>query len=59
MYRLSASVGQNGVNKHDDVLIVQTLLNKNAHIVETIGRSPAGKVDYKGLKALAAERLGR
>jgi fatty-acyl-CoA synthase len=28
-------------------------------IVETIGRSPAGKVDYKGLKALAAERLGR
>jgi len=25
-------------------------------VVETIGRSPAGKVDYKGLKALAAER---
>jgi peptidoglycan hydrolase-like protein with peptidoglycan-binding domain len=40
MYRLSASVGQNGVNKHDDVVIVQTLLNKNAHIVETIGRVP-------------------
>ena len=27
--------------------------------VDSIGRSPAGKVDYKGLKALAAARLGR
>ena len=30
---------------------------RNVVVVETIGRSPAGKVDYKGLKALAAERL--
>jgi fatty-acyl-CoA synthase len=28
-------------------------------VVETIGRAANGKVDYKGLKALAAERLGR
>ena len=27
--------------------------------VDTIGRSPAGKVDYKGLAQLARERLGR
>ena len=26
-------------------------------VVDSIGRSPAGKVDYKGLKALAAERV--
>jgi acyl-CoA synthetase (AMP-forming)/AMP-acid ligase II len=26
--------------------------------VDTIGRSPAGKVDYAGLRALAAERVG-
>ena len=26
--------------------------------VESIGRSPAGKVDYKGLRALATERVG-
>jgi fatty-acyl-CoA synthase len=32
---------------------------RNVVVVETIGRSPAGKVDYKGLKALAIERLGR
>ena len=31
---------------------------RNVVVVETIGRSPDGKVDYKGLKALAAERLG-
>lgn len=27
-------------------------------IVETIGRAPSGKVDYKGLTTLAADRLG-
>ena len=32
---------------------------RNVVVVETIGRSPAGKVDYKTLKALAAERLGK
>jgi fatty-acyl-CoA synthase len=28
-------------------------------VVDTIGRAPNGKVDYKRLKALAAERLGK
>jgi len=28
-------------------------------VVDTIGRSPSGKVDYRALKALAAARLGR
>ncbi len=32
---------------------------RNVVVVETIGRSPDGKVDYKGLKALAADRLAR
>ena len=27
-------------------------------MVDTVGRSPSGKVDYKGLKRLALERLG-
>jgi acyl-CoA synthetase (AMP-forming)/AMP-acid ligase II len=27
-------------------------------VVDTIGRAPNGKVDYKRLKALAVERLG-
>jgi 3-oxocholest-4-en-26-oate---CoA ligase len=26
-------------------------------VVDSIGRSPAGKVDYRGLRTLAAERL--
>jgi len=26
-------------------------------VVETIGRSPAGKVDYKGIQALARDRV--
>jgi fatty-acyl-CoA synthase len=30
---------------------------KNVIVVESIGRSPAGKVDYAGLKALALNRL--
>ena len=32
---------------------------RNVVVVDTIGRSPNGKVDYKSLKALAAERLGK
>jgi len=27
-------------------------------VVDSIGRSPAGKVDYKGLQSLARERAG-
>src|SRR4029078_11941475 len=55
MYRLSASVGQNGGNKHDDVLVVQGLLNKNAHIVESIGRVPEdGNFDASTARATVA-----
>jgi len=31
---------------------------KRVLFVDTVGRSPSGKVDYKGLKVLALERLG-
>ena len=55
MYRIGASVGQDGVNKHDDVLIVQTLLNKNAHMVESIGRVPEdGNFDASTGRAIIA-----
>lgn len=52
MYRLQASVGQGGKNNHDDVLTVQVLLNKNAHIVE-IGRVPEdGNLDEVTARAI-------
>lgn len=55
MYRLNGSVGQGGRNNHDDVLIVQTLLNKNAHIVESIGRVPEdGNLDDATKRAIVA-----
>src|SRR5688572_3020286 len=55
MYRLSASVGQNGVNKHDDVLVVQILLNKSSHIVESIGKVPEdGNLDANTQRAIIA-----
>ncbi|MBK9262775.1 MAG: penicillin-insensitive murein endopeptidase [Polyangiaceae bacterium] len=38
MYRLGGSVGQNGRNAYDDVLLVQKQLNKNAHLVPAIGQ---------------------
>jgi murein endopeptidase len=55
MYRLSASVGSGGVNNHDDVLIVQRLLNRNTHIVDSIGRVPEdGNVDDRTRSAIAS-----
>lgn len=55
MYRLHASVGNNGRNEHDDVLVVQKLLNKNAHIVESIGRVPEdGTLDETTRRAILA-----
>lgn len=54
-YRLGASVGNGGVNNHDDVLIVQRLLNRNSHIVDTIGRVPEdGNVDERTRSAIVA-----
>jgi len=55
MYRLNASVGNGGKNQHDDVLIVQKLLNKNTHIVDTIGRVPEdGNLDEATQSAILA-----
>lgn len=55
MYRLNGSVGKDGTNNHDDVLIVQKLLNKNAHITESIGRVPEdGNLDEATKNAIVA-----
>lgn len=55
MYRLSGSVGQSGRNAHDDVLLVQKQLNKNAHIVAEIGRVPEdGTLDERTQRAITA-----
>lgn len=53
MYRLSGSVGQGGRNAHDDVQIVQVQLNKNAHLVEEVGRVPEdGNLDEVTQRAI-------
>jgi penicillin-insensitive murein endopeptidase/putative peptidoglycan binding protein len=55
MYRLTGSVGQGGRNAHDDVLLVQVQLNKNAHLVEAIGRVPEdGNLDDATQRAIIA-----
>src|SRR5690348_1520718 len=55
MYRLTGSVGQGGRNTHDDVLLVQKQLNKNAHIAPSIGEVPeTGIMDEATLRAIAA-----
>jgi murein endopeptidase len=46
MYRLGGSVGQGGRNAHDDVMLVQKLLNKNSHLAPAIGQlAETGVVD--------------
>jgi hypothetical protein len=40
MYRLNGSVGQGGRNAHDDVMLVQKQLNKNAQIAALVGQVP-------------------
>ncbi|EYF04386.1 penicillin-insensitive murein endopeptidase [Chondromyces apiculatus] len=55
MYRLGGSVGQGGQNAHDDVLLVQKQLNKNAHIVAEIGLVPeTGTLDPLTQSAIVA-----
>ncbi len=55
MYRLSGSVGQNGRNAHDDVMLVQKQLNKNTHIVSAIGQVPeTGVLDETTQAAIIA-----
>jgi Putative peptidoglycan binding domain/Penicillin-insensitive murein endopeptidase len=54
MYRLSGSVGQGGRNGHDDVQLVQKLLNKNGHLVD-IGDVPEdGNLDERTQAAIIA-----
>ncbi|MDI1480062.1 penicillin-insensitive murein endopeptidase [Polyangium sp. y55x31] len=53
MYRLTGSVGQGGRNAHDDVVLVQKQLNKNAHIASAIGTLPeTGIMDEATLRAI-------
>ncbi len=55
MYRIQSSVGRGGRNVHDDVLVVQILLNKNAHLVDTIGRVPEdGNLDEATQRGILA-----
>lgn len=55
MYRLGSSVGQGAPNNHDDVLVVQALLNKNTHIAESVGRVPeTGTLDEATQRAILA-----
>jgi len=55
MYRLTGSVGQGGRNAHDDVLLVQKQLNKNAHITSSIGSVPeTGILDETTQRAIIA-----
>lgn len=53
MYRLTGSVGQGGRNAHDDVLLVQKLLNKNAQIAALNGAIPeTGTLDEATQKGI-------
>lgn len=55
MYRITGSVGQGGRNAHDDVLLVQKLLNKNANIASSIGNVPeTGIMDETTQRAIIA-----
>ncbi len=55
MYRLTGSVGQGGRNAHDDVLLVQKLLNKNAQIATLNGTIPeTGIYDESTQKGILA-----
>ncbi len=52
MYRLSASVGQGGRNVHDDVQLVQKLLNKNAHLADLGDVPEDGNLDDRTQQAI-------
>jgi 3-oxocholest-4-en-26-oate---CoA ligase len=60
----SADASANGFNQDDVIASVAARLAKyktprHVILVDSIGRSPAGKVDYQNLTAIARERLGR
>jgi len=53
MYRLTGSVGQGGRNAHDDVVLVQKQLNKNAQIAALTGLVPeTGICDESTIRAI-------
>jgi Penicillin-insensitive murein endopeptidase/Putative peptidoglycan binding domain len=54
MYRLSGSVGQGGRNGHDDVQLVQKLLNKNGHLVDVGDVPEDGNLDDRTQAAIVA-----
>jgi hypothetical protein len=58
MYRLLGSVGRGGLNACDDVLIVQRLLNRNAHLVPGICVLETGIMDEATLHAITAFQRG-
>jgi fatty-acyl-CoA synthase len=53
-----AVVDENEVIDHVKERLARFKAPKHVLTVETIGRSPAGKVDYKGLTKLARDKLG-
>jgi len=52
------TVGQDELIEHVRGRLARYKAPRQVLTVDTLGRSPAGKVDYAGLKALAAERSG-
>ena len=53
-----ASVEQDEVIEHVRGHLARYKAPRRVIVVDTIGRSPAGKVDYKGLQKLARDRAG-
>jgi acyl-CoA synthetase (AMP-forming)/AMP-acid ligase II len=53
-----ASVDEDDVIKHVREHIAAYKAPRHVVVVKTIGRSPAGKVDYAGLRRHAIEELG-
>jgi fatty-acyl-CoA synthase len=53
-----AEVGQEELAAHVKASLAAYKAPRRVVVVDTIGRAPNGKVDYKSLKTMAAERLG-
>jgi fatty-acyl-CoA synthase len=53
-----ATVDENELIEHVRAHLARYKAPRKVLVVDSIGRSPAGKVDYKGLQALARERAG-
>jgi acyl-CoA synthetase (AMP-forming)/AMP-acid ligase II len=52
-----ATVDQSDIVEHVRARLARYKSPRTVVVVPTIGRSPAGKVDYKGLRRLAIERI--